>query len=141
MTCSDFSCFTLILTFCSFLVKLCDQNLVNITVGIWWTITFLTSLILVRYIPHRDISTSTSTATIGERLLIEDHSSPVGYKVPSLPDFEIDPTISNTGLPCITMSTELCIGIVMALSFGAAIIGLAFTSLDDNVHDAIEGTL
>ena len=65
----------------------------------------------------------------------------MGYKVPSLPDFEIDPTISNTGSACITMSTEFCIGIVMALSFGAAIIGLAFTSLDDNVHDAIEGTL
>ena len=60
--------------------------------------------------------TSSSAATIGERLLIEDHASPVGYKVPSLPDFEIDPTIANTGLPCMTMSTEFIIGIAMALS-------------------------
>ena len=78
---------------------------------------------------------------MGERLLIEDHASPVGYKVPSLPDFEIDPTIANTGLPYVTISTELMIGMIMALCIGTVMIGLAFTSWDDNVHDAVEGTL
>jgi hypothetical protein len=129
------------ITRCAFLTQLCDQNPVNVTVGIWWTITFVSSLVIVRRMPYRDASTATAAATIGERLLIEDHASPVGYKVPSLPDFEIDPTIANTGLPCITMSTELMIGMAMALSFGTIIIGLAFTSWDDEIHSAIEGTL
>ena len=97
-------------------------------------------MVLVRRIPpYRDVSTS--TATIGERLLMEDHSSPVGYKVPSLPDFEIDPTIVNTGLPCISISTECIIGFVLALMFGTVMIGLAFTSWDDDVYDSIEGTI
>lgn len=97
-------------------------------------------MVLVRRIPpYRDVSTS--TATIGERLLMEDHSSPVGYKVPSLPDFEIDPTIVNTGLPCISISTEYIIGFVLALMFGTVMIGLAFTSWDDDVYDSIEGTI
>lgn len=98
-------------------------------------------MFLVRRIPYHDITTSNSAATIGERLLIEDHSSPVGYKVPSLPDFEIDPTIANIGLPCISLTTELVVGIVLALSAGTVLIGLAFTSWDDDVHDTIEGTL
>ena len=121
--------------------QLCDQNPVNVTVGIWWTVTFLTSLVLVRRIPYRDMAISTSAATIGERLLMEDHASPVGYKVPSLPDFELDPTVANTGLPCVSMSLELLFGVIMAMSIGTILIGLAFTVWDDDVHETIEGTL
>jgi hypothetical protein len=79
--------------------------------------------------------------TSGERLLIEDHASPVGYKVPSLPDFEIDPSLANSGLPCVSLTTELLFGLLMVLSIGTVLIGLAFTSWDDDVHEIIEGTL
>jgi hypothetical protein len=88
-----------------------------------------------------DDASSASLATIGERLLIDDHSSPVGYKVPSLPDFEIDPTIAITGWPCIPLAAELFFGVVLALSLGTVMIGLAFTTWDDYVHEVVEGTV
>jgi hypothetical protein len=129
---------------------------VNITVGIWWTVTLLYSLILVRRIPYHDPTKITSSNNngndnnsamlsmmkIGERLLVEDHASPVGYKVPSLPDFEMDPTVlaNATGISCCPIKMEIFLGVLLALCGGAVLIGLSFTTFDDEVQDTIAET-
>jgi hypothetical protein len=106
---------------------------VNFSIGIWWTVTLLVSVALVRRIPYRD-----QRPRIGERLLVEDQASPVGYKVPSLPDYEIDPTLANTGSPCLSLPLEVCLGVVLAATVGTWLIGLAFTMWDEDIYAEIE---
>ena len=113
-------------------LQVCNQNPINLSVGVWWTITLLSSMFLVRRIPHQD-----QKPEFGERLLIEDQSSPVGYKVPSLPDFEIDPSLANTGSKCLSLTCELVVGLILAISIGSGLIVLAFTSWEDNLYNKI----
>ena len=98
--------------------------------------TLFVSLFVVRQIPYHD-----QTPTIGEKLLIEDHSSPVGYKVPSLPDYEIDPELANPGLSYIPICMEYCIGILLAITIGIVCIGFAFTNWDDDLYTNIDNTV
>jgi hypothetical protein len=117
----------------------CDQSIINHIVGSWWTVTLIVSLFLVRKVPHKE----QKPAENGERLLVEDHGSPVGYKVPSLPDFEIDPSLANTGSKWVPIQLEFLVGLIMALGVGGFIIALAYTNLDeslnDNLQDAVKG--
>ena len=118
-----------------FRLKVCNQDLVNLLVGIWWVITLLSSIFLVRSIPHQDPKLKPE---FGERLLIEDQSSPVGYKVPSLPDFEIDSNLASTGgIKCLSLKFELIVGLIMAISVGFCLILLAFPSWEDNLYNEI----
>jgi hypothetical protein len=77
----------------------------------------------------------------GERLLIEDQASPVGYKVPSVPDFEIDPGLADTGSPCMSVNFELFIGLIMAVSVGSWLVSLAFTLWEDRLYDDISDSV
>jgi hypothetical protein len=113
---------------------------VNISVGVWWLVTVLVSLFLVRRIPpQQDLAVTTNAG--GERLLVEDHASPVGYRVPSLPDYEIDPTLVHIGIPYLSIRAELVLGSILAVLLGTVVIGLAFTNFDDTVHDSIEDVI
>jgi len=105
-------------------------------VGTWWSITLLFSLCLVRKIKYTD-----QKPKLGEKLLEEDHASPVGYKIPSLPDFEIDPDMANTGSKCFPLQLEFFIGVVMAVGVGAAIVSLAFTTWDEEFYDEVEAAV
>jgi hypothetical protein len=111
----------------------CNQDLVNLSVGIWWILSFCCSLIAVRDIPPHD-----QTPPDGERLLEEDHSSPVGYKVPKLPDFEIDPSCVNQGHPCFSIHFEFAIGMMLSLVVGLGMIAFAFTDWEDDLYVSIK---
>lgn len=112
----------------------CNQDMVNFVIGVWWTLTLLCSLCLCRRIPYYD-----SKPKDAERLLVIDHCSPAGYRVPSLPDYEIDPALARLGTNCASISVEFGFGIVMAFGVGAAIIYLAFTDWDDAVASQLQG--
>lgn len=127
----------------------------NFSVGAWWITTTVVSLFIVRNMPYYDQILSTHsgppkedsdeiTAEFsyfydGEKLLQDDHASPVGYKVPSLPDFEIDPTlISNLGMSCFSSNWELAFGLLLTAIIGGGLMYLAFTSLDDDVFTNVD---
>ena len=114
----------------------CDQDWVNVAVGGWWALTMVISLILARRIPYHDAHPNYD----GEPLLIPDQLSPVGFKVPSLPDFSIDPGLAQTGSPCLPIHVEVGVGILFAMAAGAGIVYLAFTDWDDTVVEEIEST-
>lgn len=118
------------------LQQLCNQDPVNVMVGVWWSLTLLFSLCLVRKIKYTD-----QKPQLGEKLLEEDHASPVGYKVPSLPNFEIDPSMVDTGSKWIPLQLEFLIGVVMAIGVGIAIVSLAFTTWDEEFYDDIAETV
>jgi hypothetical protein len=87
---------------------------------------------MVRRIPYK-----IQTPTVGEQLLLKDHASPVGYKVPNLPDFEIDPSLANTGSSYLSLNVEFIFGIIISIVVGTFIIYLAFTGWDEGVIEEL----
>jgi hypothetical protein len=116
--------------------QLCNQDPVNIAVGGWWTITLISSLCLVRNIKYVDEKPS-----FGEKLLVEDHASPVGFKIPSLPDYEIDPSMAKSGNKWVPLQVEFIIGVILAIGVGGGMIALGYTSWDEDVYDELSDTL
>jgi hypothetical protein len=97
-------------------------------------ITLFCSLFMVSRIPPKN-----QTPSVGEELLLKkDHASPVGYKVPNLPDFEIDPSLANTGSNYLSLKVELIIGIIISMAVGGSIVALAFTSWDEDVIENLQ---
>lgn len=94
--------------------------------------TVLGSLFWCRQIPYRE-----QTPREGERLLEEYQASPVGYKVPSLPDFEIDPSLANTGIKWLPMWLEFAFGIILALAVGVWMVALAVTDWDERFYSLV----
>lgn len=107
--------------------------MVNFVVGIWWTVTLFVSLILVRRIPYYD-----QKPVDAERLLIEDHASPAGYRIPSLPDYEIDPALARLGSPCVSINLEFAFGLLMMAFVGGSLIFLSFTEWDESVISQVQ---
>ena len=87
--------------------KACNQDYVNLAVGAWWAFSFFASMLLVLRIEPQGIWPEDE-----EPLLEEDHASPVGYKVPNLPEFPIDPSLANLGIPWLDIRVELMMAIV-----------------------------
>jgi len=88
---------------------------------------------MVRKIPYFD-----QKPTYSERLLEEDHTSPAGYRVPILPNFEIDPALARTGSPCVPLNVEFIFGLLMSFVIGGGITFLAFTDWDDSTIDKVQ---
>jgi hypothetical protein len=105
----------------------CPQDEVNVTIGLWWTITLLISMLMVLRIEPYQQQLSEDEDTI----LVPSQSSPVGFSVPNLPDFIVDPNLVKKGSPWLSLGVELMLGIVMALGVGGGIVYLAFTDVDD----------
>ena len=114
----------------------CDQDWVNVAVGGWWGLTMIVSLFLARHIPYFDAHPNYD----GEPLLVPDHLSPVGFKVPSLPDFSIDPGLARTGIPWMSVRAEVVLGTLFAMAAGTGIVYLAFTDWDETVVSELEST-
>jgi hypothetical protein len=108
----------------------CEQGLVNIAVGFWWGWSLLISLILVLRIEPPSLWPDEE-----EPLLEEDQASPVGYKVPSLPDFPIDPILEQKAMiPWLHVKVEFVIGVLMAFGISGAIVYSSFSDYDESLR-------
>lgn len=111
----------------------CDQDYVNIVVGAWWSFTFITSLFYATTIPFKPPTTPTEPDE-EEPLLEQDHASPVGYKVPNLPNFEVDPSMAWSGrFEFCTIYMQAGVGVVLAIIIGGGIIYLGLINDDEEV--------
>lgn len=120
----------------------CNQDYVNFSVGIWWSLSLIASLtMLLRKELHKNSNQDGDENNCllpddEEPLLQEDQASPVGYKVPHLPDFPIDPSLTYTGwVPfcCCSVGFEYIMGIVVAVGVGGFICYIGLTDLDDKI--------
>jgi hypothetical protein len=111
----------------------CNQNYVNLGFGIWWTLSLIASLFVILRKEREGIWLEDE-----EPLLEKDHSSPVGFKVPNLPDFPMDPSMAARSIPLVSIHMEFFFGVLMALALGGGMCFLAFT---DMVNDLIEPTV
>ena len=106
----------------------CPQEEVNVGFGVWWTLTFLSSLFMVLSIkPYHQMPADE------EYLLVAAQESPVGFKVPNLPDYIVDPILAREGIRFFSKSFEFVFGVVAALLVGMGIVYLNFTNVDDTL--------
>lgn len=108
--------------------EMCNQDVVNISVGVW----FLVTLYICTFLVAR-IKTYRPTPEEVEPILVEDHASPVGYVVPSLPDVEIDPSLGVKGAPCCSMKVYYVVAILLGLVVAAICGFMAFSDADDSI--------
>ena len=110
----------------NFLAQACNQNAVNMSIGIWYLATLMTSSF---FVARRKTYRPTPEET--EPLLVEDHSSPVGYLVPNLPDVYIDPTLGVKGAPCCTVKVYLVLAVILGVCIAGVLAFMAFSDKDD----------
>ena len=115
--------------------KACHQDYVNLAVGAWWAFSFFASMLLVLRIEPQGIWPEDE-----EPLLEEDHASPVGYKVPNLPEFPIDPSLANLGIPWLDIRVEFAIGVILSVAIGGAMCFMAFTNADEDFAEKISNS-
>ena len=76
-----------------------------------------------------------------EPLLEQDHASPVGYKVPNLPEFPIDPSLANLGMSWLDIRLEFAIGCLLSIAVGGGMCLMSFTNADEELASKIAGSL
>ena len=111
----------------------CSQDWVNIAVGVWFALSLTASLCMIMKIDPEGVWCEDE-----EPLLEADHSSPIGFKVPNLPDFPIDPSLANHGISCVNIKLEFFFGIFMALALGAGICYLAFIDTLEDITQSFD---
>ena len=114
----------------------CNQDTVNIAVGIWFTMTTITCLFA-----SQQISTPEPHPEDSNPILVRDETSPVGYKVPNFPDFAIDPIhFGNQGLPCFSIKTEMVVGTLLGIGVGAFVVMTGFSDFISEGNEYIVST-
>lgn len=109
----------------------CNQAYVNVAVGIWWTLSLMACLYVLSkkeaavYLPDYK-----------EPLLVRDEASPVGFKVPHLPDFPFDPTYGEKGSQCFSLRVCFLVGVFIASGIGAVMIYFGVSDIDDEFLSA-----
>ncbi|KAL3905831.1 MAG: hypothetical protein SGILL_009520 [Bacillariaceae sp.] len=120
----------------------CNQDYVNFAVGGWWGFSLIASLtMLLRKEIHKNKknhgnNTGCLLPNDEEPLLQEEQASPVGYKVPHLPEFPVDPSLTYEGWApfcCWSVGVEYIVGVLVALGVGGFICYLGITDLDDQI--------
>jgi len=117
----------------------CNQDNTNICMGIWFAMTSITCIFAAQKI--RPPSSSPSNGEDEEDkdpILVEDHSSPVGYKVPNFPDFPIDPIYyGGKGLSCCSLRAEIMFGLVVGIGVGAFVVSTGLYDYLEDFHDYV----
>lgn len=117
--------------------KVQNQNAVNLTIFVWWLVTSFCCLLSAGSSRFYDAKPFDS-----ERFLVPDHSSPAGYKVPCLPDYEIDTALSRIGgLWFLSMGCQLTLSLLMIALVGSGMLLLTYSSWDDQLADQVQASL
>lgn len=131
----------IVTNFCA-LAEGCNQKYVNLFVGVWWAFSLIASLTILfikeikkdkKFDPFKRDNVFPNDE---EPLLEEDHASPIGYKVPHLPEFPIDPSYAQKGLgDCCCcfyqIGIEYAFGLIVAVVVGGFICYLGVTNMDE----------
>ena len=107
----------------------------NIVVGSWIGATLLFNLFLAT----RRQPQPTPTETQQDLILSGDQRSPVGYVVPSFPDFPIDPSRAKNSISFLALEQELYLAVVVAVTMLGAIVSMAFTGWSKAAEKALIG--
>ena len=112
----------------------CDQSNVNITLGIWFTMTAITCIFA-----SQKITPPEHHPEDNDPILVEEQTSPVGYKVPNFPDFPIDTIqFGNKGLKFCSLKVEVILGVLISIGMGAFVVSTSLYEYMNTANDYIE---
>lgn len=112
----------------------CDQNNVNVTMGIWLAMTSITSIFAAQKIVPPELHPEDK-----DPILVEEQTSPVGYKVPNFPNYPIDPIhFGSKGISCLSLKAEMALGLVVGIGVGVFVVS---TAMFDYMSEANEYTM
>jgi hypothetical protein len=133
--CDTSNCFPNSFTTLYPLDQSCDQTAVNTFVGIWFSLSLIASVYIAGQVkPILDYPDE-------EPLLEENHESPVGYVVPNLPNFPIDPCSGKRGIPRVPLRVEIATGVLLSALVGVGIVSLAYTDWGKTAEEGISYAL
>lgn len=111
----------------------CNQDNVNITLGIWFAMTSITCIFAAQKIVPPELHPEDN-----DPILVEEHTSPVGYKVPNFPDYPIDPIyFGRKGLKCCSLKLETIVGVLVSVGIGAFVVSTSLYDYMGNANDYI----
>ena len=111
----------------------CDQDGVTICIGIWIAMAVITSTVASQKIIPPD-----SHPEDANPILVQDQTSPVGYKVPNFPDFPIDPIhFAKQGLPCCSLQLEIVAALFVGIVMGAFVMSTALFDFLDDANESL----
>ena len=115
-------------------VQNCNQDSTNIALGVWFTLTVITCIFAALKIEPPKLHPEDN-----DPILVEDQTSPVGFKVPNFPDYPIDPLFfGKKGLSFCSLKTEIIIGIVISIFIGVAVALAGMFTYVEPANDFIE---
>lgn len=116
----------------------CGQTVVNIAVGSWIGITLLVNLIVAA---HQRRSRPLSKENLHDLILSEDHCSPVGYRVPTFPDFLVEPIRAKRSISFISLEQEIYCALLVAMTMMGVIVSMAFTGWSKTLEQSLISAL
>jgi hypothetical protein len=116
----------------------CNQDNTNITLGIWLALTSITCIFAAQKIKPVE----SNPAEDNDPILVEDQTSPVGWKVPNFPNYAIDPIVfSGTGLPCLSLKMLTALGLIVGVGVGGFVVSSGLFHYLEPANDYIDETL
>ena len=107
----------------------CNQDNVNITLGIYFAMTAITCIFAAQKIAPPEQHPEDD-----DPILVEEQTSPVGFRVPNFPDYPIDPIhFGRKGYSCCSLKFEVIVGVLISIGVGAFVVS---TSLYDYMGTA-----
>ena len=115
----------------------CNQDNTNISLGIYFAMTSITCIFAAQKIsppePHPEDN---------DPILIEDQTSPVGFKVPNFPDYPVDPIFfGGNGLSCCSLKVEIILGLAVSILIGAFVVSTGLYDYLENFNEIIEDSV
>mmetsp|Transcript_13854 Transcript_13854/g.19844 ORF Transcript_13854/g.19844 Transcript_13854/m.19844 type:complete len:510 (-) Transcript_13854:1428-2957(-) len=107
----------------------CSQDYVYIVVGSWYTVSLLASICFYKRIIPEQVKPIPESAS-REPLLVEDVSSPVGFRVPNFPDYVLDPAHDFKPIQFCSAKCDVAFGVLLALGLGGGIVAWGITSIN-----------
>jgi hypothetical protein len=116
----------------------CGQAVVNIVVGSWIGMTLLVNLLVAAHLRR---NRPLSQDNLHDLILSEDHRSPVGYRVPTFPDFLVEPIRAKKSISFISFEQEIVFAVLVAMTMMGVIVSMAFTGWSKTLEQALISTL
>lgn len=107
----------------------CNQDIVNIAMGIW----FICTTLLCIYFSRRVAKYQVTEVPQETPIITNNQNSPIGCCVADLPNFPINITLFAQPNKYIPIKVELVFGVVMTIVIGALIVYMGFTDKDDSI--------
>jgi hypothetical protein len=96
--------------------------------------TLLVNLIVAA---HQRRNRPLAKENLHDLILSEDHRSPVGYRIPTFPDFLVEPIRAKRSISFISFEQEMYFAVLVAMTIMGGIVSMAFTGWSKSLEQSL----